>query len=318
MRLHKLGKIFDPMDHDLVSGGVGFAQSPQVLLLEDRIRIYFSTRTRDASGKFLSHIAFVDFDRTLKNVLDVSRHEVIQLGALGTFDEHGIFPLSPFQDGLSIHAYTTGWSRRVSVSVETAVGYVRSDDGGRTFSKPLGAGPILTPVPDEPFLVGDAFVRRFEDALHMWYIFGIAWKANEQSIEAERVYKIGHGTSADGVVWRREAGVPIIADALGPDECQALPTVIRFDGAYHMFFCFREAFGFRTGAGRGYRIGHAVSVDLQHWCRDDTTFLPGSGSEWDSDMQCYPHAFILDGKALLLYNGNEFGRYGFGLAEIVA
>jgi hypothetical protein len=33
-------------------------------------------------------------------------------------------------------------------------------------------------------------------------------------------------------------------------------------------------------------------------------------------MQCYPHVFECDGKVYLLYNGNEFGRYGFGLAEL--
>jgi hypothetical protein len=34
-------------------------------------------------------------------------------------------------------------------------------------------------------------------------------------------------------------------------------------------------------------------------------------------MQCYPHVFASDGKVYLLYNGNEFGRLGFGLAELV-
>ena len=33
-------------------------------------------------------------------------------------------------------------------------------------------------------------------------------------------------------------------------------------------------------------------------------------------MLCYPHAFELRGKVYLLYNGNEFGRYGFGLAVL--
>ena len=36
--------------------------------------------------------------------------------------------------------------------------------------------------------------------------------------------------------------------------------------------------------------------------------------DWDSDMLCYPHAFEYRGNVYLLYNGNEFGRHGFGLA----
>jgi hypothetical protein len=33
-------------------------------------------------------------------------------------------------------------------------------------------------------------------------------------------------------------------------------------------------------------------------------------------MQCYPHTFQSDGKVYMLYNGNEFGRFGFGLAVL--
>jgi ribosomal protein S18 acetylase RimI-like enzyme len=33
-------------------------------------------------------------------------------------------------------------------------------------------------------------------------------------------------------------------------------------------------------------------------------------------MQCYPHAFRFKGRTYLLYNGNEFGRHGFGLAVL--
>ncbi len=59
--------------------------------------------------------------------------------------------------------------------------------------------------------------------------------------------------------------------------------------------------------------------DLANWVRDDADpLLPGTPGDWDSDMQCYPHAFECDGRTLLLYNGNEFGRYGFGLAELEA
>jgi hypothetical protein len=37
---------------------------------------------------------------------------------------------------------------------------------------------------------------------------------------------------------------------------------------------------------------------------------------WDSQMQCYPHIFECDGRVYLLYNGNEFGRHGFGAARL--
>ena len=115
----------------------------------------------------------------------------------------------------------------------------------------------------------------------------------------------------------KEEARQIIVDSLGADECQALPSVIEIDGRHHMFFCFRQPFDFRTNRDRGYRIGHAISDDLVNWIRDDDNprldVTPGA---WDSDMLCYPHVFECDGKVHLLYNGNEFGRGGFGLAVL--
>ena len=36
-------------------------------------------------------------------------------------------------------------------------------------------------------------------------------------------------------------------------------------------------------------------------------------SDWDSEMMCYPHIFTANEKVFLLYNGNEFGKFGFGV-----
>ena len=47
MKWRKLGKIFDPDTHGLPAECVGWAQSPQPLVLSDRVRIYFSTRMLD-------------------------------------------------------------------------------------------------------------------------------------------------------------------------------------------------------------------------------------------------------------------------------
>jgi len=119
------------------------------------------------------------------------------------------------------------------------------------------------------------------------------------------------------VNWLRNEGAQIIDDRIGANECQALPSVVEFAGRHHMYFCYRHSYDFRTNRNRGYRIGHAHSNDLLTWTRDDES--PGidvSPDGWDSDMLCYPHVFKCDDNIYLLYNGNEFGRYGFGLAVL--
>ena len=315
MKWKKLGKIFDPTQHKLPNECVQFAQSPQALVFDDFVRIYFSTRSVDKiSGKYLSQIAFVDMGKNLRDVMRVSDKTVIPLGKLGCFDEHGIFPMSVIRHGDSVYGYTCGWNRKVSVSVDTAIGLAISRDDGLTFER-IGDGPVLAASLHEPCLVGDGFVKVIGGVFHMWHIFGISWKKFSPDAPPDRTYKIGHAVSSNGISWVKEEARQIIPDLLGADESQALPTVVEIADKYHMFFCFRESSDFRTNKNRGYRIGHAWSDSLVNWTRDDENPpLDVTPGDWDSDMTCYPHVFECDGQIYLLYNGNEFGRYGFGLA----
>lgn len=314
----KLGRIFDPTRYKLPNGCAEFAQSPQVLVFDDFVRVYFSTRAIDPrNGKFLSHVAFADFDLNFSRVLHVSEHEVIPLGGLGAFDEHGIFPFHVLRRPDGIYAYTCGWSRRVSVSVETGIGLAVSRDNGKTFAR-LGEGPVLSASLNEPCLVGDGFVKQAAGVYHMWYIFGTGWRCFVPNSPPDRTYKIAHAVSADGVNWRKEQAQQIIVDRLGTDESQALPSVIEIDGRWHMVFCYRQSFDFRKNPDRGYRIGHAWSENLHDWTRDDDMIpLDVTSGEWDDGMQCYPHLFTCQGRTYMLYNGNEFGRFGFGLAVLM-
>ena len=56
MKWKKLGKIFNPTEFNLANNCIEFAQSPQALIFDDFIRIYFSSRERDNTGKYLSHV----------------------------------------------------------------------------------------------------------------------------------------------------------------------------------------------------------------------------------------------------------------------
>ncbi len=292
--------------------GLDYAKSPQAVLFDEFIRIYFCACKKDGR-KLISYVCFADVSRDFQKIFQVCR-QVLPDGNLGCFDEHGIFPFSPMVWEDQIYGYTTGWSRRVSVSVETGIGLAVSKDGGKSFAR-AGGGPVLTGFLDEPFLVADGFVRKFQRLFHMWYIYGQEWRVFEEGAEPDRIYKIGHAMSEDGITWKRE-GRQIIADSFS-DESQALPCVIFYQGMYHMFFCFRHSFDFRKNKDRSYRIGYAVSKDLKNWSRQDEKLnfpLPETG--WDSQMQCYPNVFVMEDHVYMLYNGNEFGKYGFGLAKL--
>lgn len=305
---NKLGLVFDPAKHRGPSWMQEFAQAPATLLFDDFVRVYFSCRPKaDADGKYVSNSAWVDLDRRdLTKVLRVAEQPVLQLGGRGQLDEFGIYPVSPIR---------VGSSRRESVSVETSIGLAKSQDGGEWFER-AGLGPVLSSSTREPFLVGDGFVLQVGSLFHMWYIFGTRWNAEPGSDVAERTYKIGHAVSTNGVDWeRRQEGRQLIPDRLGEFESQALPSVFESDGQFHMVFCYRHSVDFRTNSSRSYRLGHATSCDLVNWSRSDEALnlSPNKGG-WDTGMMCYPSVCRSGGRRYLLYNGNEFGRFGFGAA----
>jgi len=310
MKWKKLGQIFDFNASPLKDSFVSHAQSPQAVVFDDFVRIYFTTRIKDSEKTFLSIPQYVDFSKDFKSIINYSKKEIIEKGKLGCFDEHGIFPFSPSFINGKLHAYISGVTRRISVDVDGGIGLAVSNDNGTYFTR-LGDGPVLSASLFEPFLVIDPFVRKFNNLYYMFYIHGTRWS---DTTKPERVYKISYATSSNGVDWQKSNKL-ILQNILGDNECQALPTVIEINGIYHMYFCYREMAGFRTEVGKGYKIGYAYSNDLENWTRDD---LGGgitlSSSGFDSEMMCYPNIFAIDKYVYLLYNGNNFGKEGFGLA----
>ena len=127
--------------------------------------------------------------KNLRDIICVSNKMVIKLGGLGCFDEHGIFPMSIMRHGDAVYGYTCGWNRRVSVSVDTAIGLAIRHDDGLTFER-SGDGPVLAASLYEPFLVGDGFVKFIAGVFHMWYIFGTGWNRFKSNSSPDRIYKI--------------------------------------------------------------------------------------------------------------------------------
>ena len=165
---------------------------------------------------------------------------------------------------------------------------------------------------NEPFLVADAFVALHKDLYHMWYIYGTKWEKFAETDPPDRVYKIAQATSEDGINWQRD-GRKIIGDRLGADECQALPTVFHRGGMFHMYFCYRQAHGFRKQSSNAYRLGYAYSNDMVDWERDDSKagmdrcFRRRMGFQLCNVIRTFS---VPEKKIYMLYNGNEFGKFG--------
>lgn len=316
-RWTRRGRIFDPTALRPHPWMMEYAQCPTPFLLDpETVRVIISTRPqRGDDGLHVSRPGYVDLAREdLATIRHVSPKPLLELGPPGAFDEFGIMPSAFVRNGETAFLYYTGWTRMASVPYTTAIGIAISRDGGRSFTK-LGQGPLLGLSLDEPYMVNSPIVRVVDGVWHMWYVAGKRWIETTEG--AEIVLRASHATSVDGLAWQRSRQAVI--HTVLEDECQDLFCPIRIGDRWHTFFAFRSAVGFRTSPGRGYRIGHASSTDLVTWERDDTVAsLALSESGWDSRMMCSTQFLELDGRRLLFYCGNDFGRAGFGIAELEA
>ena len=296
-----------------------YGQNPNAVELEDRIRIYFSSRKKDnADGKYLSFIFFVDVNKSdPSRIIDVHDQPLLNpfgKGENGAFDEFGTMPGSiVYHKEKQEHwLYYVGWQRPLSLPYSWANGLAISKDGGASFQK-IAKEPIISSRYEYPYLHACPRVFRDEkDQWFMWYASGVEWHQHEGRLNP--IYVLMGATSEDGIQWNLSGKQSI--PSVGTKECQSSASVIRHDGKYHMFFSYRDVLP-ATPEQKQYRIGYAWSNDLANWHRDDSRAgISVSPTGWDSTAVCYPHVVKVEQKIYMFYSGSEYGSGGFGFAEL--
>lgn len=301
----KLGLVFNPKEHQ-IDWIKSHALIPTPLLLDDRIRVYYTARNHQGQ----SCTSFVDLERdNPKKIMYVHPRPILEKGTRGTFDDCGVIGTCALRVDNYIYLYYNGYNVRNTVPYSNAIGLARSEDGGMTFNR-VFEGPVIDRNANEPYFAVSAFVMKTEDRWNVWYASGTKWLDIENRIEPLYVIKCGH--SIDGVNWIRENATCI--HPRHSEEANARPSIIWDEGRWKMWFTYRGSRDFRDGID-SYRIGYAESSDLINWVRQDELGISlGSPGEWDSTMQTYPFVFCVGTKKYLFYNGNGFGFDGFGCA----
>jgi hypothetical protein len=284
------------------------AQLPIVDPVSSEIwRIYFATR--DATNR--SNISFIEVEAGRpENLLYEHDQTLLPFGKLGTFDESGIMPLCIVdREGLK-YLYYAGWTIRATIKYHNSIGLAVSRDGGRSFEK-FAEGPLFDLRPHEPYFTGTANVLVEDGLWRMWYQSCTKWEIIDGA--PEPFYHLKYAESRDGIHWQRDGVVAIDYQDEGEGGiCSA--TVVRED-CYKMWYSYRRAGDYRSNPNNSYRIGYAESEDGREWTRhDEQAGIDISANGWDSEMLAYPFVLVHEGKKYLFYNGNGFGRTGFGYA----
>ena len=298
----KLGLLYCPSGPSRHPKLETHAANPLPILIEDDIyRVYFSGR--DSNNR--SSVGVVDIDIAQRTVIQEHSDPFFLHGPKGTFYADGVSIGNCYEaDGVRYMLFM-GWQNPEG-------SHWRGDIGRLVVNPDLtleldAEAPLMSFDPLDPVSLSYPWVmKNEEDGYSMWYGSTKTWDAGN----GEMLHVINHASSVDGHTWNRK-GLAIPYE-LGRAQAFSRPTVaIDTEGAFTMWF------SYRSGSGEKYRIGYAESRDGIRW----EVALADAGIDvsldgWDSEMIEYPFVFDHKGQRFMLYNGNGYGKTGFGLAVL--
>lgn len=302
MNWQKRGHVFSPENES--DWMISHAMLPvPVQIDEDTHRVFFASRNKDNR----SQVGYVDIDLSSPSTLKRKAYEpVVTLGDLGTFDDSGVFPTDVVVTQDKTHLYYVGWMIPKRYRYQGSLGLAISEDGYDTFHK-YSKAPVATRTSSDPYMTLSSYVTVEDGLWKMWYTSAKKWRRDGDETVPLSVIK--YAESENGIDWERKDTLSI--DLEGENETRiSRPSVIKENGMYRMWYCYASGY-------EGYRIGYAESDDGIDWTRkDDEAGIGTSDEGWDSEMVAYPYVFEHDGQKYMLYNGNGYGKTGFGYAVL--
>ena len=265
-------------------------------------RVYFSSRDQ------LNRSRPASFDFNITNpakIFNLSETPLLELGRRGAYDDSGVMPTCVVENNGVQYMFFNGWSLGTTVPFYSFNGIAReTGDGG--FVKLAEYPNALNRSASDPYSTFAPFVLLDNGKWRMWYVSLVKWENDKK-----HYYHIKYAESPDGLAWNP---LDIVCmDFASPTEfALGRPMVVKDANLYRMWFCSRALYGIDS-----YRIRYAESCDGIHWVRkDDQAGIDVSSQGWDCDMICYPFVFDHEGQRFMLYNGNDYGRTGVGLAVL--
>lgn len=264
------------------------------------VRVYYTAR--DAANR--SHVSSVELDvRNPTVTRALSAAPLVAPGPSGAFDADGSAMGCLVRDGSRRLLYYLGWRLAKDVPWRNTIGLAIADGDSTRFEK-AGDGPVVGLNDVDPHSVSYPWILREGAVWRMWYGSNLMWGTEESSMR----HVIKYAESRDGVQWKREGRVAIPLPDPAREFAVSRPCVVRDGDSYRMWYSRRTPV---------YAMGFATSPDGIAWSRrDDEVGLEPTRGAWDGASVEYPNVFDADGDRWMLYNGDDYGRAGFGLARL--
>jgi hypothetical protein len=298
MKWKKMGRVFCPDCNNAKLRS--HASNPLALHLEgDIFRVLYSGR--DEQNR--SSVGFVDIDISRRTVVYSHPEPIFVHGDRGSFFSHGVSIGNLYVCRGNQFILFMGWQVCPGEHWRGDIGRLALHD-----KKDLVLTPdysLLGRDEEDPISLSYPWVILDQGILKMWYGSTVCWDAGN----GEMIHIVKYATSTDGVNWQKHGQA--IPYEVGVAQAFSRPSVVVGNDGYHMWFSYRD------GKGTKYRIGYAHSSDGLCWETElNRSGIEISDSGWDSEMIEYPFVFDHKGQRFMLYNGNDYGRTGFGLAVL--
>ena len=157
-------------------------------------------------------------------------------------------------------------------------------------------------------------VRRAPDGYRMLYVGGTSWQAVNGALDP--FYEIRASRSADGLVWDQHTRTAVALEP--PWAGLARPWLSETGRSSELWFS-RRGEAYRAAGDGAYRLlsieanEHGALSGPAAPLRFDNP--PGPG-DFDSWMQAYSCVLPYGDDLVMFYNGDDFGRAGFGWARL--
>jgi hypothetical protein len=268
-----------------------------IYLKEDIYRVFYSGR--DENNK--SSVGYVDIDIIKREVVSESDF-VFKYGSPDSYYSHGVSIGNCYNLDKEQFILFMGWNIRNNEHWRGDIGQLKLIENKKL--EITSETPFMTIDEIDPVSLSYPFVLFHEGVYKMWYGSTISWSSEN----GEMIHVINYATSKDGKNWSKH-GLAIPYES-GVAQAFSRPSVIIDENGYHMWY------SYRSGTGEKYRIGYAYSSDGINWERKHNEIgIDVSENSWDSEMICYPFVFNHKEETYMLYNGNQYGKEGFGIAK---
>lgn len=275
-----------------------------VKLKKNLYRVFYGSRNKKGISRiFFSDILIKKESFVIKRI---KAEPSLTNGKLGAFDDNGVLPSSIIKIGKKLYLFYIGWRPGGTTRFSLIAGLAISNNQGKKFKRYSNA-PILKTNNDEPIsiLTAPMVLKIKKNLFYMWYVSGIEWKNKDYP-----KYNIKLATSYNLKKWT-QTGTICIKLRKG-ERAIARPFVVVEKNKFKMWYCFEKKVG-------KYKIGYAESRDGRKWIRKDSVLkFIGHKSKYDKDMMAYPSVIDLNkNKRVMMYNGNNYGKYGVHFAELI-